>query len=64
MSTRLDKAIDGRGVWAPRNTATGTAEFADYVQQEMRGKTWAGYLIQHNHMRTKPEVAWNPWNSR
>lgn len=61
MTTRLDKAFDAKGVWASRNTAPGTAAFAEYVRREMDGKKWDGYLIQHNNMRTRPSVTWKPW---
>ena len=38
------------------------AAFAEYVRDEMRGKTWEGYLIQHNKMRTRPSVPpWKTW---
>jgi hypothetical protein len=62
MRTRLERAEEAEGHWA--HAADGTSEFAGYVQREMRGRTWQGYLIQHHMMRTQPEVTWKPWSSR
>jgi hypothetical protein len=61
VTTRLDRAAAADGFWSARNTNPGTANFADYVRREMRGKPWAGYLIQHNNMRTRPSVTWTAW---
>jgi hypothetical protein len=59
--SRLQRAVGADGVWAKHNTAPGTKDFAEYVRDEMRGKTWEGYLIRHNNMRTTPRVVWKPW---
>jgi hypothetical protein len=61
MQKQLSLAAKSTGLWASHNTEPGTAKFADYVRAEMRGTAWNGFLLQHNNMRTKPEVTWKPW---
>lgn len=61
MRSRLNSAADPKGLWAERNTEPGTATFAKFVTSEMTGKTWTGYLIQHDNMRTRPDVRWTLW---
>jgi hypothetical protein len=59
--TRLERAFAQRGAWASRNTAAGTADFAQYVFEQMRGQRYSGFLFQHDNMRTAPSVRWKTW---
>jgi hypothetical protein len=59
-------------IWAGNNVADGTKEVADYILNDMQGKTFPGFLIQHDRMgagfqRQNPgagvDVHWRPWEN-
>jgi hypothetical protein len=67
---RLRLADRQEGAWAKHNVAGGTKEVADYILNDMRDKTFSGFLIQHDRMgagfqRQNPgagvDVHWSPW---
>jgi hypothetical protein len=59
-------------IWAGNNVAAGTKEVADYILKDMQGKTFSGFLIQHDRMgagfqRQNPgagvDVHWSLWSN-
>ena len=60
--SRVKLAAGGRGQWGPNAASQDTRDFAQYVNREMMGKTYNGFLIQHDNMRSGPtQIRISPW---